>query len=175
VLAIKLKLLGWAGRDRPLLGEVSPYFCERCPWIGDLLGWGSWLARQFLHNLCHETCPSWPVKPANKFKRLLIFSSYAHAALQSWAISNQGDRFPHSLILHRFRKRSMDALQSDPAAMAPVIARVRAYDQASAFNTAEPAVLSAVVAAVRQAAAPQLTATPAGPPLVDLAGLQDQP
>jgi hypothetical protein len=59
--------------------------------------------------------------------------------------------------------------------MAPVIARVRAYDQASAFNTAGTTVLSAVVAAVQQAAAPQLTATPAGLPLVDLAGLQDQP
>ena len=49
------------------------------------------------------------------------------------------------------------------------------YHVLNAFVTAEPAVLSAVVAAVQQAAAPQLTATPAGPPLVDLAGLQDQP
>ena len=58
--------------------------------------------------------------------------------------------------------------------MASVIARVRAYEQASGFNTAEPAVLNAVVAAVQSAAAPQPTATPAGSPLVDLAGLQDQ-
>jgi len=50
--------------------------------------------------------------------------------------------------------------------MASVIARVRAYEQASGFNTAEPAVLNAVVAAVQSAAAPQLTATPAEPPLV---------
>ena len=47
------------------------------------------------------------------------------------------------------------------------------YHALNALVTTEPTVLSAVVAAVQQAAAPQLTATPAEPPLVDLAGLQD--
>jgi hypothetical protein len=47
---------------------------------------------------------------------------------------------------------------------------VRAYEHASGFNTTEPSALNAM----QQAAAPQRTATPAGPPLVDLAALQDQ-
>ena len=47
------------------------------------------------------------------------------------------------------------------------------YHALNALVTAEPAVLSAMVTAVQQAAAPQLTVTPADPPLVDLAGLQD--
>ncbi len=46
------------------------------------------------------------------------------------------------------------------------------YQALNALVTTEPTVLSAVVAAVHQAAVPQLAA-PAGSPLVDLAGQQD--
>jgi hypothetical protein len=62
-------------------------------------------------------------------------------------IRDQVGRFPRSLILHRFRKRSTDVLQNDPSAMEPAIARMRAYEQASGFSWQQRGPIDELVAA----------------------------